>query len=70
MTRDAVMAGRKNAGALLEGHFLLTSGLYGPVYLQSARVLMDPTRTERLCRTLADQPAIKPGSRRAPSAAR
>jgi len=30
------------AGALLEGHFLLTSGLHSPRYLQCARVLMDP----------------------------
>ena len=70
MTRDAVMAGCKNVGALLEGHYLLTSGLHGPAYLQSAHVLMDSTRTERLCRTPVDQPAIKPGSRRVPSAAR
>ncbi len=41
------------AGALLEGHFLLSSGLHSSVYLQCARVLMDPARGERLCQALA-----------------
>lgn len=44
----------REAGALLEGHFKLSSGLHSSVYLQCARVLMDPTRAETLCRTLAD----------------
>lgn len=43
------------AGALLEGHFLLSSGLHSPVYLQCARVLMDPARAERLIAGLAAQ---------------
>lgn len=43
------------AGALLEGHFILSSGLHSPRYLQCARVLMDPARGERLCRALADK---------------
>src|SRR5205814_414438 len=41
------------ADALLEGHFILSSGLRSPRYLQCARVLMDPTRAERLARALA-----------------
>lgn len=44
----------RDAGALLEGHFKLSSGLHSPVYLQCARVLMDPKRAEVLCRALAD----------------
>lgn len=43
----------RGAGALLEGHFLLSSGLHSPVYLQCARVLMDPARAERLVAGLA-----------------
>jgi orotate phosphoribosyltransferase len=45
----------RNAGALLEGHFLLSSGKHSPVYLQCARVLMDPKRAERLCKALAEK---------------
>ena len=41
------------ANALLEGHFILSSGLRSPRYLQCARVLMDPARAERLARALA-----------------
>src|SRR5229473_1424641 len=41
------------AGALLDGHFLLTSGLHSPRYLQCARVLMDPALATRLGADLA-----------------
>lgn len=53
MTRDEVLDYFREAGALLEGHFLLTSGLHSPVYLQAARVLMDAKRAEALCVALA-----------------
>jgi orotate phosphoribosyltransferase len=53
MTNDQVVAEFKAAGALLEGHFILSSGLRSPRYLQCARVLMDPKRAERLCAALA-----------------
>jgi orotate phosphoribosyltransferase len=43
------------AGALLEGHFILSSGLRSPKYLQCARVLMDTGRAERLARELASR---------------
>ena len=43
------------AGALLEGHFILSSGLRSPKYLQCARVLMEPARAERLARELASR---------------
>ena len=55
MTRDEVLDHFRDAGALLEGHFLLTSGLHSPVYLQAARVLMDTKRAETLCKALAAQ---------------
>ena len=41
------------AGALLEGHFILSSGLRSPIFLQKMFVFQDPPRTERLCRALA-----------------
>ena len=41
------------AGALLEGHFVLSSGLHSPIFLQKMFVFQDPARTERLCRALA-----------------
>jgi orotate phosphoribosyltransferase len=53
MTQDEVLAEFRAAGALLEGHFILSSGLRSSTYLQCARVLMDPRRAERLCRALA-----------------
>ncbi len=53
MTKDQVIEEFRQAGALLEGHFLLSSGLHSPAYLQCARVLMDARRAERLCRALA-----------------
>ncbi|HUN50739.1 MAG TPA: orotate phosphoribosyltransferase [Candidatus Sulfotelmatobacter sp.] len=53
MTRDEVLRHFRESGALLEGHFLLTSGLHSPIYLQCAKVLMHPDRAETLCRALA-----------------
>lgn len=43
----------REAGAVLEGHFILTSGLRSPVFLQKARVFMHADKTETLCRALA-----------------
>jgi len=43
----------KDAGALLEGHFVLSSGNHSNRYLQSAKVLEDPERAELLARELA-----------------
>ena len=53
MTTDEVLNEFRAAGALLEGHFILTSGLRSPLYLQKNLVFRDPRRTERLCRALA-----------------
>jgi orotate phosphoribosyltransferase len=53
MTDEEVLAEFRAAGALLEGHFILSSGLHSPRYLQCARVLMDPTRASRLAEALA-----------------
>ena len=53
MTPDDVLQEFRDAGALLEGHFILSSGLRSTKYLQCARVLMDPARAERLARALS-----------------
>jgi orotate phosphoribosyltransferase len=55
MTQDEVLNEFRAAGALLEGHFILSSGLHSSRYLQCARVLMDPKRAARLCAELAAQ---------------
>jgi orotate phosphoribosyltransferase len=53
MTDEEILAEFRAADALLDGHFILSSGLHSPRYLQCARVLMDPDRAERLARALA-----------------
>ena len=55
MNSDAVLALYRQSGALLEGHFRLTSGLHSPGYLQSALVLQHPVHAEALGRALADR---------------
>ena len=55
MTDDEILAEFRAAEALLEGHFILSSGLRSPKYLQCARVLMDGARAERLARALAEK---------------
>jgi orotate phosphoribosyltransferase len=52
MTDDDILAEFRNAEALLEGHFILSSGLRSSRYLQCARVLMDPARGARLAAAL------------------
>jgi orotate phosphoribosyltransferase len=53
MTREQILDHFRAAGALLEGHFLLSSGLHSPVYLQCAKVLSYPDRADALCSALA-----------------
>lgn len=53
MNEDQILAEFRAADALLEGHFILSSGLHSPRYLQCARVLMDPARASRLASALA-----------------
>ena len=45
----------RESGALLEGHFLLSSGLHSPKYLQCAQVLQYPELAEKLCVDLGRQ---------------
>jgi orotate phosphoribosyltransferase len=53
LSHEDVLDEFRAAGALLEGHFILSSGLHSARYLQCARVLMNPKRAERLCAALA-----------------
>lgn len=53
MTPDEVLDEFRAAGALLHGHFLLSSGLHSDVFLQKALVFRDARRTAKLCAALA-----------------
>ena len=53
MTLDQVLGEFKKAGALLEGHFILSSGLHSDIFLQKALVFQDAKRTAKLCKALA-----------------
>ena len=53
MTRDEVLNEFRASGALLEGHFILSSGLRSSVFLQKAKVFADAKRTAKLCAALA-----------------
>ena len=55
MTEEEVLDEFRASDALLEGHFILSSGLRSPRYLQCARLLMDPRRAERMARALAEK---------------
>ena len=45
----------KKSGAVLNGHFLLTSGRHSPVYWEKFQVLQYPEYTQELCRLMADR---------------
>lgn len=55
VTDEEVLDEFRGAGALLEGHFILSSGRRSPIFLQKMLVFQDPVRTERLCRALAER---------------
>lgn len=55
MTSDDVLAEFRAAGALLEGHFVLSSGLHSAVFLQKMAIFTDPVRTARVCAALAER---------------
>ncbi|RZJ00386.1 MAG: orotate phosphoribosyltransferase [Brevundimonas sp.] len=55
MTSDDVLNEFRGAGALREGHFVLSSGLHSPVFLQKNLVFMDTERCARLCKALAEK---------------
>jgi orotate phosphoribosyltransferase len=55
MTPDDVIDEFRAAGALREGHFVLSSGLHSPIFLQKNLVFMHAERAERLCTALAQK---------------
>jgi orotate phosphoribosyltransferase len=55
MTTDEVLDIFRECGALLEGHFILSSGLRSPIFLQKQKVFMHADKAERLCRALAEK---------------
>jgi len=55
MTSEQVLDEFRASDALLEGHFILSSGRHSPVFLQKMRVFQYPERTERICRALAEK---------------
>lgn len=55
MTNEQVLNEFRKAGALLEGHFILSSGLHADMFLQKALVFQDAKRTAKLCKALADK---------------
>lgn len=55
MNRDDVLDIFRSCGALLEGHFILSSGLRSPTFLQKALVFRRPDLAEKLCKALADK---------------
>lgn len=58
MTSDDVLDEFRAAGALREGHFVLSSGLHSPVFLQKNLVFMHADRCARLCQALADRKSV------------
>lgn len=55
MNTEDVLGVFREAGAILEGHFILTSGRRSPIFLQKARVFMHADKTEKLCKALAEK---------------
>jgi orotate phosphoribosyltransferase len=55
MTKEEIVQLFHDTGALLEGHFRLTSGLHSPKYFQCAKVLQFPEYAELLCRQIAER---------------
>lgn len=55
MEESRILQEFKDADAILTGHFVLSSGLRSPMYVQCARVLIDARRADRLCKALAEK---------------
>ena len=55
LTQEQVRQLLVETEAVLEGHFLLTSGLHSPLYVEKFNVLQHPEYTEKLCKELAER---------------
>lgn len=52
LSRDEILTVFRETGALLEGHFILTSGLHSGTYFQCAQIFQYPEYSEKLCRDI------------------
>jgi orotate phosphoribosyltransferase len=55
LTEDEILAEFRSSDALLQGHFVLSSGRHSNRYLQCARLLMNPARAARMAEALAEK---------------
>jgi len=55
MSREQVLDIFRSCNAILKGHFILSSGLHSPVFLQKALVFRQPEKAQILCRALAEK---------------
>jgi orotate phosphoribosyltransferase len=55
VTQDEILEHFRNTGALLDGHFTLSSGLHSPTYLQCALALQDPSDAQKFGREIAQR---------------
>tara|TARA_R110002033_G_scaffold11904_1_gene36788 strand:+ start:1081 stop:1719 length:639 start_codon:yes stop_codon:yes gene_type:complete len=55
LTEEEILAEFRNCDALLQGHFILSSGRHSSRYLQCARLLMNPARASRMANALAEK---------------
>lgn len=62
MTSEDVINEFRDANALRQGHFVLSSGLHSPLFLQKNLVFMNADRCERLCKALAEKIVAQAGS--------
>jgi orotate phosphoribosyltransferase len=62
LTPEETLDEFRAAGALLEGHFILSSGRHSGIFLQKMFIFQDPKRTEKLCRALAAKARDKFGA--------
>ncbi len=54
LSKDEILKILKDSNALMEGHFILTSGLHSAQYIEKFRLLEQPKYTELLCKEIAD----------------
>ena len=64
MTEAEILKEFEETSAILKGHFKLSSGMHSDTYLQCARLLMHPQRSEKLCKILASRVREKLGSQK------
>ena len=72
LTQEQALDIYKQTGAVLHGHFKLTSGRHSDTYMQSAKLFVQPAQAEKVCAALAERTRLDhafDGARRAPMGA-